>query len=47
LILFSSQTDGTYHAVASGDIRNVVKTISQIPSSYNQAPAYRRYNERP
>jgi hypothetical protein len=36
LILFSSQTDGTYHAVASGDIRNVVKTISQIPSSYNQ-----------
>jgi hypothetical protein len=36
LILFSSQTDRKYHAVASGDLRNVAKTIAQIPSSYNQ-----------
>jgi hypothetical protein len=39
LILFSSQTDRKYHAVASGDLRNVAKpkTIAQIPSSYNQS----------
>jgi hypothetical protein len=37
LILLSSQTDGNYHAVASGDLRNVAKTIAQIPSSYNQS----------
>jgi hypothetical protein len=37
LILYSSQTDGDYHAVASGDLRNVAKTIAQIPSSYNQS----------
>lgn len=37
LILFSCQTDENYHAVASGDLRNVAKTIAQLPSSYNQA----------
>ena len=36
LILCSSRTDKNYHNVASGDLRNVAKTIAQIPSSYNQ-----------
>lgn len=37
LILFSPQTDEKDHAVASGDLRNVVKAIAQLPSSYNQS----------
>ena len=37
MIQFSSQTDGNYHALASGDLRNVTKTIAQIPSSYNKS----------
>lgn len=37
MILFSPRTDGNYHAIASGDLRNVAKTIAQIPSSYNQS----------
>ncbi len=38
-ILFSSQADEDYHhhVAASGDIRNVAKTIAQIPSSYSQS----------
>lgn len=36
-ILFSSQTNRKYRAVASGDIRNAAKTIAQIPSNFNQS----------
>lgn len=36
-MLFSSRTNRKYYAVASGDLRNVVKTIAQIPRSYNQS----------
>lgn len=37
LLLFSSQTDPNHHAIASGDLRNVVKTVAMIPSTYNQS----------
>ena len=37
LILLCSQTNRSYHAVASGDLRHVVKTIAQISSSYDQS----------
>jgi len=36
-MLFSSRTNRKYYVVASGDLRNVVKTIAQIPRSYNQS----------
>lgn len=37
LIIFCFQADGNTNVIASGDLRNVVKTIVQIPTSYNQA----------
>lgn len=36
MILSNSQTNRNYYDVAAGDLRNVAKTIGQIPSSYNQ-----------
>lgn len=33
---FGSQTDESCHTIASGDFRNVVKTIALLPKSYNQ-----------